>query len=638
VSDDDRNPWDVWRGRIQASRDRRDLRLPEWQENVSRRSPTVGQTNAASVNQDWPLTKAKIAQLYSQTPEVRLTPRDDVFGPIVPKFGRIVNDTVGDASVGAAIEEVLSDVINASGIGGVLISCEHRTVLKQVPLLDPAMVPPGMTPPMAMVQEIVDRRYPIQRISPTDLLIPSDFTGSMYDQCRWLGYDGRMTWPQAMASLGLTEDQEDEVLGSDKRTTGNSLNITDATRFSDTEVVNFTELFYWTHFYDEKATSFHRIHRLVFVDGIEEPVVDEPYKGQQEMVPGVVVGVTHLPLQILTLTYVSDEGMPPSDSSIGKYQVVELEASRDAMVQQRKHSIPIRWYDTNRISANTRSLLEKGTYQGFIPTNGPGERAVGEVSRASFPQEKFEFDRIIKTDLSEIWQVGTNQSGQFASGERSASEARIVQQNFQKRIGQERDKVTRFFVRITEVVAGLLAIYDDLTGLQLPQGVPKEAIANGFVYTVRVDSTLLLDASEQIDQLQKGLNLTAQSGYVNPKPIIAKIWELLGEDPETILIDPQPKAPEPVKVSVSKAEDLMNPLFLALLNRTQQGPAPADIEAAKQQLMSVMTPPAPPQPPMGPQGPQDGAPPPEGIQTPEIANPGWESAPRLERRQADGGA
>jgi hypothetical protein len=635
--------WSPWRSRISAARKRRDDLVSEWQENVDLRRGRgpKGGSKSTSINQDWPLTKAKIAQLYSQTPEVRLTPRDPAFQEAVPVFSRRLNDVIADSDVGAAVTEVAADVVNAAGIGGVLVSCEKRTEPREVPVVDPAMLPPeaqqaiatgALEIPTETIDVVTDIRYPAQRISPTDLLIPSDFTGSVYDQSRWLGHDGRMTWAQATVALGLTDAQKDDVLGADRRADGvsNTLN-TDSQKFRDTEVVNYTEIFYRRHFYHAEETSFLAIQRLVFVDGIDEPVINEPYTGQKRLEDGTIVGMRRLPIRILTLTYISDDSLPPSDSTIGRFQVNELTASRDAMVQQRKHSIPIRWFDSNRVSGNTRTLLEKGTFQGFIPTNGPGDRAVGEVARASFPQEKFDFDRVIKGDLTEIWQVGTNQAGAFSSGDRSASEANIIQQNFQTRVGQERDRVSQFFVGIAECQAGLMAIYDE-RDLPMPEGIPKEAIANGFVYSVRVDSTVLLDASEQIERLQRGLNLTAQSGYVNPKPVISKIWELLGEDPSQIVIDPQPKAPEPVHVAVSKAEDLMSPLFIAMLLRTGQGPEPADLEAAKKLLVAAHLPSVPMPPPQPDAGPT------EGIETPGIANPGWEAAPRIERRAEDGGA
>ena len=645
--------WGAWRTRIEAARRRRDDLIGAWQANVDRRrgslAETTSTTDQVSINQDWALTKAKIAQLYSQTPEVRLEPKEDQFRPAVSPFGRELNYTVDTASVGTTMEEVLADVVNASGIGGVIVYYERRTEPREVPVIDPATLPPDIQAavmagayeiPTETVEHTVDTKYCVERISPCDLIVPSDFTGSQYDHARWLGRDGRLTWPQAQRELGLTDDVKERVLGADRRAggTSNSLN-TDSTKFRDTEVVNYTEVFYWNHFYDAEETSFKALKRLVFVEGLEDPVIaGEPYAAQSwDAEAGRMLGVTINPIRILTLTYISDDSLPPSDSSISRFQVGELEASRDAMVQQRKHSIPIRWFDSNRVSGGTRSLLEQGTYQGFIPTNGPGDRAIGEVARASFPQEKFEFDRIIKNDLSELWQVGTNQTGAFASGERSAREAGIIERNFQRRVGQEQDKVSRFFLGIVEVLAGHLALFGTF---EVPDeiGPVRTQLANAFTYNIRVDSTVRLDAEEQIERLTRGLNLTAQSGYVNIKPVVEQIWELLGQDPAKVVVDPQPNTPEPVKISVSKAEDLASVLFLASLMRTGQAPTPQDVQAAIElQRSALLGSPVPAAPALAAETAPTMGPPAE-VETPGIANPDWETAPRIERRQADGGA
>jgi hypothetical protein len=161
----------------------------------------------------------------------------------------------------------------------------------------------------------------------------------------------------------------------------------------------------------------------------------------------------------------------------------------------------------------------------------------------------------------------------------------------------------------------------------------RQAMANAFTYSIRVDDTVRKDADEQIERLTKGLNLTAQSGYVNVKPIIAKIWSLLGENPDEVVMDPQPKAPEPVKVSVSKAEDLINPMMLAVLAHTNQLPMPQDVAAVGKLLEMVQAlkmPIVPPEPPSEH--------PPGGPETPGIAHPTWETAPRVDRRAEDGGA
>lgn len=644
--DEAEDQWLPWQNRIKAARQRRDDLVSEWQDNVDRRRTRASTTTSAesasvtaltpnrvTVPKDWSFTKAKIANLYSQTPEVRLTPKNEQFAPAVEPFGREVNTVVKDCSVGTTIEEVLADVVNAAGIGAVLISCDKRTEPRLVPKYDEMVVQmTGQPQEFTPVETVVDLKYLVDRISPTDLLIPSDFTGSNYNHARWLGHDGRMTWEQAKAQLGLTDDVKDDVLGTDKRTKGGSLNTDPTNKFKDSEVVNYTELFAWRHYYDASETNFSALQRLVFVDGLDVPPVNENYKVQIKQPDGRIIGVRINPIQVLTLTYISDDSLPPSDSSVAKYQVSELEASRTAMQDQRRHSVPIRWGDTNRISSNARAKIDQGDYQGFIWTNGPGDRAIGEVARAAYPTERFEFDAIMNRDITDIVQIGENQAGNFASGERSAREAGIIDRQFQRRVGQEQDKVQRFFLGIVEVLAGHLALYGTF---DLPDelGQLRQEMANGFLYSVRVDSTVRQDADERIEKLTRGLNLTAQSGYVNPKPIISEIWELLGVDPAKVVIDPQPKAPEPVKVSVSKAEDLVNPLFVACLMRTGQAPTPDDIAAAIKLLQQAAlggVPLIPPQPsPDRPQG---------EVENPKGSNLGWEAAPRIDRRADDGGA
>jgi hypothetical protein len=627
--------WEPWLNRIKAARSRRDDLVSDWQTNVDRRRVRTGTESSGktTVPKDWSFTKAKIAQLYSQTPEVRLTPRFPEFEPAVSPFGRELNDTIVRVNVGSTIEENLSDVANAAGIGAVKVGCDKRTAEVMVPLTDPMIGGMGAPPEMVPTTKVVDLKYLVDRISPADLLIPTDFTGSDYDKARWLGHDDRMTWTQAVASLGLTEEQKEDVLDRDKRGRGTdgSLN-TDSLKFKDTEVVNFTEVFYWRHYYHAEETNFSALQRIVFVDGLDEPVIDEPYQVQQRLEDGRLIGVTKNPIRVLTLTYISDDALPPSDSTVSRFQVNELEQSRDDMVQQRKHSVPIRWGDVNRVSANAKNKIDEGNYQDIVWTNGPGDRAIGEVARASFPQEKFEFDRVINTDLMEIWQVGNNQAGNFASGERSAREAGIIEKNFQRRVGQEQDKVQKFFLGIVEVLAGHLALYGTF---DLPDalGPRRREMANAFTYSVSVDATVRSEASEQIEKLVKGLNITAQSGYINPKVVIAKIWTLLGEDASQIVVDPQPKPPEPVKVSIGSAEDIINPVMLGAMMRTGQAPGPDDISAAIKLLQQAAmggVPLIPPQPsPDGPQG---------DVAKPPGANMDWTEPGRVNKRDEDGGA
>jgi hypothetical protein len=80
--------WGTWKGRIGASRRRRDDNIGDWQKNVNKRKGADVRTRAAEdttvraasstvhVNKDWPLTKAKIALMFSTMPEIRASSTD----------------------------------------------------------------------------------------------------------------------------------------------------------------------------------------------------------------------------------------------------------------------------------------------------------------------------------------------------------------------------------------------------------------------------------------------------------------------------------------------------------------------------------------------------------------------------------
>ena len=53
---------------------------------------------------------------------------------------------------------------------------------------------------------------------------------------------------------------------------------------------------------------------------------------------------------------------------------------------------------------------------------GPAQNAIGEVSRANYPRENFEFNKIIEQDMSEAWALGADQLGQNSPGEQTARE------------------------------------------------------------------------------------------------------------------------------------------------------------------------------------------------------------------------
>lgn len=660
-------PASVWKSRIGKCKTVKKKLVPEWGISIDYRrgKPFAhgSDEDRIAVSADWSATKAKQAQLYSLTPEVRLTAKDPTYDKVVPVFGKKLNETLTKARVGVAMDECLPDCINASGIGFALVNYEARMVDKVVPvgideLTKAALLAAGKALPTEIVPTPTDKRITVTHVSPEDALWPVECSVSDFDDAPWLGHSGRLSWGVAKGAFKLTDTDKETVCKGDSRTSQEKLVQQAGDDDRDKEdVVAFDELFYHRYLEDPQETSFDAIWRIVFVEGKTEPVIHEAWKGQVKTPDNRIIGSCNGPMRALTLTYVSGDTIPPSDSAMARPQVDELMKGRSQMVRQREHSLPLRWFDVNRVSPEVQDTLMRGTWQGMIPMNGDGSRAIGEVARASYPSEDFEFNQITRQDLAECWQVAPNQSGSYSPRGISASEAQIAQANFSTRIGYERARVTKFFVGIAEVVAGLLALYGEFTPAEEEalSAWPRQELANYFVYSVWADSTVLLDASQRLERLTNFLNLTAKSGFVYPLSVIREMAILSGvNDIDGTVMVPPPPVPEPASISLrlTGAEDLNNPLLLAFLLKSGQAPTIPDIERAKALMaaaslpMQMVSPAGPdgggegdPGDPSGPGGPGDAGAPTGGPGLPSVpdlagAHPNWSVMNRIDKRSA----
>jgi hypothetical protein len=596
--------------------------VSNWTTNIDYRrgKPFASQSDddQIAVNMDWSFTKTKHAALFSQVPKARInhTP-ESVAAPWVGNFERKLNDTLRAANVESAMSEVMPDCINAAGIGVVLAAMESITEDKEVPAIDVSIFPLaiqeevrrtgmlfGEPIPMTVVPEIVDRRYTVRRISPSDLLWPIEFTGSDFDNAPWIGHTGRITWAEAVYRFKLTEEDKQEVL-TDERTIEDKLSHDYDKEKNDNGMVGFDELFYHEHLYDSESRSYSTIRHMVFLHGKVDPVIDQVWEGQK-VVNGAVIGSMKKPLRVLTLAYISDECIPPSDSAIGRAQVNELNKGRTHIHRQRERSIPTDWFDVNRLDPSIQQALMRGTWQRAVPVQGDGTRIIGQVQRSMMPQDNMLFDKIAKQDLQEQWTIGGNQIGTGDDVE-TKGESNVIQSNFMTKVGMERAKVASFFVGIAQVVAGYLCLYEDPKSFG--EGFDPK-LSSLLDISILADSTVLLDSAQRLERLNKFVDMYGKSGWVNLEPVLKEIASLSGLDPAVI------KAPEPEKPAVPSislrltgSEDMSNPLMLALLLASGQAPTPELIEQAKQLIQQSVTMPQPPAPP----GMPPGMPTPDGV-------------------------
>lgn len=601
---------DNFRASIDVCKIYRRKMISKWSANVDYRRgkpfSTQSDDDQIAVNMDWPLTKAKQASLFSQVPEARINHNEDLLPKNAPwalPFQKKLNETIRLAGVESAMDECIPDCINAAGIGVAVVSYESISEDVEVPSIDISTLPPilgaevlqhgtlnGQPVPTETIPRDVDHRYLIQRISPSDFLWPINFTASDFDRAPWLGRSGRMPWAEALVQFKLDESKKDEYIGEERPRIDKISSDIDRDKINIDDLVGFDEIFYHAFTYNPEIKNYSAIHHVVFIHGKPEPVIDEPWKGQKTGPTGKIIGAQRYPIRVLSLSYLTDEAIPPSDSAIGRPQVNEINKSRTQDIRQRERSIPVRTADVNRLDPAIMQSLMRGTWQGFIPVQGDGSRIITEISRAQMPPENGRFYQMAMGDLQRQWTLGSNQLGS-GEGVETKGEAQAIQSDVSLPRTRERSKVAAFFTGIAEVLGGLICIYEDpsLFGAGF-----DPAISTTLKYSVLADSTVLLDAGQKLQRLDHFLNVYAKSGWVSLEPVLQEIAQLSGLDPSIVIQQPQPKPPaEPnISLRLTGVEDLLNPLTLAFLMQSGQAPSADLIEQAKALIQQAVTPPA----------------------------------------------
>lgn len=479
---------------------------------------------------------------------------------------------------------------------------------------------PGGIPQQQTVARPIYECFYANRISPAHFLWPIEFIESDWQKASWLGREGYMP---------LAEAQRRKWVGADAK--GVSINDSEWLLSMDDNVirnkstdqfVKYVVIYYRPHDFDAEEKDPRKIKQVILIDEGGEhgtkKVFDEDFKWQKyDPATRKWIGMTQFPIKVMTITYISDQAIPPSDSEIGRPQVKELIRARTDMQMQRRHSIPLRWYDVNMVDPMIGDRLRKGKWLDMIPMNGPGEHAIGEVARAQYPQQNFEFNKIAQTDLDKGWSMGDSQQSIATPGDTTAEEVRAMNQSLNVRLDFERSWVLRFFMQVAEGVAQLMQLFCDdedyvwVVGEQGKQEMMawnKQVISGEYVFEAKPDSQLRLDVTQERNQSLNLYKLLRKDPLINPTGLVQQLLEVHGLDPAKGMAPQEPPKPEPPKVSYSfKGEDLMNPLVVAVM---QKGPTPItvqDIQAAQQLLQSATALPMPQQP--MPEGqPAEGAP------------------------------
>jgi hypothetical protein len=637
-----------WSEEIEQAQKRRKKELPLWRANLDRyrgEKPKLTGLNARDVmpvNVDFEKVEAKKSQLFFQQPDIMLEPRDGQNKEVAALFRDVINYYLGteEANVLSMVDEVMLDLLCPAGLGPTKIGFEEVKLPVQVPVNDPTTgqpaVDPTGKPQTQTVSKRVYARYFWERISPARLLIPKGFKSQNFDRADWLGFEYDLTESEKKHAntAGPGPIGEDESLSppNDKDGAGDR---------PDRAI----EIWYRASAFDDTVTDPRRYRRLVMtMQGKRDSRVtvheDSPY---QTLTPegAFLAGMLGNPIHILTLRPMTDTAYVPSDSTVSRGQVDELSTGRSQMILQRKRNLPMRGVDRGKVDKKVLDALERGEVQSVIGVDGDPDQVIKVIASANLPQEDFTFNNIVSQDIDRLWALGANASGTLAARQATATESANMQRGTDNRLVKERNRVMTWYVKGVEKFSSLLQLFGDeatvvpITGqqsAQVFQSWDRTKTPGRYMFRIRPDSSVRVDAAEDLDRLLRAYNLLAKDPHVNRVELLSAIVVKFGLDPQKVIVAQlPPPSPEPPKPTISlKAEDLGNPLVIQLLA----------------QFGIKLTPPPPPEPvPLPGQAPAAAAAvapaaapaaPPAGVVLPSPAHPGGaERMQPIDQHEAD---
>lgn len=567
-----------WKAQAQAAKDKRQPFEDEWRQNVSRYQRKYLKADPTSdtviVPLDYSYVEQKKAQLFVHMPEIQLTPKKPGAEQITPLFQAVLKHELGPYGVDAevAMRECLFDMLCPSGIGACKIGYEQ--LIKQVaaPVNDPMGMPvvdPMTGAPMTqMVPVPVWERYFMERFSPIHLLIPASFVGSKYDRAPWLGRTFEMDPSSAVRAFGPIAEQAKASAPADTQESLNLRESESSKKDRTSKVVCGCEIYYYASLLDPEAHP-ELVYEIVWLEGIEEPVVHRPTPNQVLGENGRVVGMKGFPLHVGALRSVSDGAYPMSDCAMSRPQVDEISRGRTQMIQQRNRSLPLRWFNATALSPEQVDRIQRGDIQGLIPVDGDGSQLLGQVATAQFPRENFSFDEIGKRDIDRAWGFGDNQQGIQTESARTATETANIQANTNVRMQSDRARFLEFVVGAAEKLAALLQRYadePDFVEVIGPDGTrtltawDRTKIAGEFLFAAKPDSTIRQDAAADRKEALDRYQLMANDPNVNRQELLKDLILKSNQDPAKLLTAPPPPTPDLPKVSLSFSGEDFNPL------------------------------------------------------------------------------
>ena len=557
-----------WRGSIDKAQATRKTVQRWWDANLKKYAPSASDDpeqygSELNTNRDFTLVERKKADLFYQRPDVSAVPSPLFAGQeaLLDTHTQILNEQLGLDGVNAKdlVHRVLFDVLCPSGTGWTVMGYESTTVPTET--MDP------------MTGQPVNVDVPIfedcfwKWFSPKAALIPSEFRSTVWDEAPWLGMEFELPIRIAKRKGWVPE----EFKGSP---TNPELYFDHGVNASTIEQVVHGMLIYYTSalYRDDRVHPLHQT-LLILIDGVDQPAEhkDSPYQTidpQGRLTPDSLIGFPIHPCTIRTLT---DAAFVPSDCTISRPIVNELNTFRTQMVQQRDANV-LRWmYNVDTLPNDALKKIVRSPIGGFIGVPQEafvGDGAIKELPHGSYPRENFAMNDYLDNDLTRTHALDAAQQGASSEGDTTATEAQIQQSNVNARLGLERGVVLDWYLRGVTKYSTLIQRYLPLDKANAIVGQAaaqqweswRKMVPATLAFTALPDSALRTDLAVERKRAMDEYTYFANDPYINRAELLKALLPRLNYSQKMLNPQPPEKGPEPTKPGLSlKGEDL-NPL------------------------------------------------------------------------------
>lgn len=598
-----------WRGAISQAREARERAMRWADANLKRYAPSAGDDpdgygERINTNRDFTLVERKKADLFYQRPDVTAVPSPLMVDhpELLDVHTQILNEKLGPDGVDieSLVERVLFDILCPSGTGWTIMGYESATVPTEMEVPDGETTLPGAVLGLQGVPQTKTVLAPVpiyqdcfwSWFSPKQALVPHTARTTEVDTWPWVGMEFEVPVKVAIRKGWVPDDWSGGPSSTELHFDHGNPTGTDA-------VVRGVLIIYQSSLYrDDRPHPKHQTE-LILIDGVDLPAVhqDSPYQtldpNTGTLTPDSLLGYRIHPCTIRVLT---DSAYVPSDCTISRPIVNELNLFRTQMLDQRDANV-LRWmYSVDRLPPDALAKIVRSPIGGMIgvPEDAfAGEGAIKELPHGSYPRENFQFNDYLDNDLARTHALDSNQQGVTSDAGTTATEAQIQQNNVNARLGRERGRVLQWYLKgvtkYSSILQRLMPVEDaaKIVGEQPAAAWDswRKVVPASLAFTALPDSSQRTDLASDRKRWMDEYSFLINAPGINKLELTKALLPKLRYSPKVLETQPPQPAPEPTKPTFSFKGDDLNPLapqFTIVMEILRQAGVTVSPEAVQQ--------------------------------------------------------